>query len=62
MRQAATEFPAGSWRTSSYSGTQGNCVEVAHTLDVVGVRDTKNRDAGALLVAADAWRTFTTRL
>ena len=62
MRPAETVFPAASWRKSSYSGTQGSCVEVAYASDVVGVRDTKNRDGGALLVAADAWRAFTTRL
>jgi hypothetical protein len=28
------------WRKSSYSGNQGECVELAHTLDAV--RDSKN--------------------
>jgi len=28
------------WRKSSYSGNQGDCVELANTLDVV--RDSKN--------------------
>lgn len=28
------------WRKSSYSGSQGECVELAHTLDAV--RDSKN--------------------
>lgn len=41
------------WRKSSYTGTNGNCVEVAHTKNLV--RDSKNPgptlrvDMGALL-------------
>lgn len=34
------------WRKSSYSGNQGNCVELAHTLDAV--RDSKNPTGPAL--------------
>lgn len=34
------------WRKSSYSSTQTNCVELAHTLDAV--RDSKNGDVLAL--------------
>lgn len=40
---------APGWRTSSYSGNQGNCVEVAHSLD--RLRDSKNQ-AGPVLPAA----------
>lgn len=49
------------WRKSSYS-TGGNteCVEVAPVADTVGVRDTKNRDAGHFTVSASTWRTFVT--
>lgn len=40
------------WRKSSYSGTQGNCVEVAANLTaIVAVRDSKNPDGAALIVA-----------
>ena len=47
------------WRKSSYSES-GNpqCVEVAAAADAVGVRDTKNRDAGHLEVSRSAWKTF----
>ena len=47
------------WRKSSYSGG-GNtdCVEVASQDAFVGVRDTKNRDAGHLTVPRTAWRAF----
>jgi hypothetical protein len=47
------------WRKSRYSGSQANCVEIAHTTDVVLVRDTKNREGAALGFDAAAWRVFT---
>ncbi|ASU80561.1 DUF397 domain-containing protein [Actinopolyspora erythraea] len=46
------------WRTSSYSGNTGNCVEVGSAADVVGVRDTKNRDGGTLVFTGDQWGSF----
>jgi hypothetical protein len=45
------------WRKSSYSnGTGGNCVE-ARTVDqgAASVRDTQNREAGALSFEAQEW-------
>ncbi|WP_203805185.1 DUF397 domain-containing protein [Actinoplanes couchii] len=41
------------WRKSARSGGDGgNCVEVADNLvDVVAVRDTKNKDGGTLVFA-----------
>jgi Domain of unknown function (DUF397) len=42
------------WRKSSYSATEGNCVEVK--LDrAVGIRDTKARECGRLTVSRAAW-------
>jgi hypothetical protein len=49
------------WRTSSYTGTNGNCVEAAST-DGVLVRDTKDRDGVTLSFNADAWTEFTASL
>jgi hypothetical protein len=46
------------WRKASYSNGQGNCVEVADTARVVLVRDTTDRDGGALTFTTDAWRAF----
>lgn len=43
------------WRKSSYSGSETECVEVALTQNVVGVRDTKDRDGGTLSLSASAW-------
>lgn len=34
------------WRKSSYTGTNGNCVELANTFDAV--RDSKNRTGPTL--------------
>ncbi len=47
------------WRKSTKSGNSGNCVEVADAAPVVLVRDTKDRDGGALAFTAQAWKTFT---
>jgi len=51
------------WRTSSYTGGQGNCVEVAADAErTVMVRDTKNRSGAVLTVPASAWQKFTDQL
>ncbi len=51
------------WRTSSYSGGAGNCVEVAGNLPgAVGVRDSKDPDGQALVFATPAWRAFADRV
>lgn len=51
-----------SWRKSSWSTYNGNCVEVAGLQGgLVGVRDTK--DAGpVLLFSSPAWRSFVARI
>jgi hypothetical protein len=52
-------FAESAWRKSSYSGgTNGNCVEIALTTALVGVRDTKDPDGGRLSFPASAWRAF----
>jgi hypothetical protein len=49
------------WRKSSYSGNAtANCVSVAHTDQVTGVRDSKNPAIGPLVVAHLRWTTFLT--
>ncbi|XKK40093.1 DUF397 domain-containing protein [Nocardiopsis sp. ARC36] len=49
--------PTSPWRTASYSAERGECVEVSEG-PVTGVRDTKNRELGALFFAADEWHAF----
>ncbi|MGW3473194.1 DUF397 domain-containing protein [Saccharopolyspora sp. NPDC000995] len=46
------------WRKSSQSASQSDCVEVGTGTDVIGVRDTKNRDGGTLVFQSQAWEYF----
>lgn len=47
------------WRKSSYSGTQGNCVEVATNMPgIVAVRDSKHPHGALLAVSRTAWAAF----
>lgn len=46
------------WNKSSYSGNTGNCVEVAATQSVVGIRDSKDPDGTVLRVSREAWHEF----
>jgi hypothetical protein len=46
------------WRTSSYSTSGQNCVEVAMNVRVVGLRDSKNPEGGPLLVSPRVWSNF----
>ena len=56
----ATEALAeATWRKSSFSGTQGNCVEVTtNSTGVVVVRDSKDHSGGMLIVTRQQWRNF----
>jgi hypothetical protein len=60
--QAMGSLDGFRWRTSSYTGDQGNCVEIGHAGDqhgnVIAIRDTKSRRGGALLLTAVAWTEF----
>ena len=42
------------WRKSSYSGQEAECVEVA-LAPVVRIRDTKDRPGGMLEIPARSW-------
>ncbi|MFE3460601.1 DUF397 domain-containing protein [Nocardiopsis aegyptia] len=50
----------GGWHTSTYSGAQGECVEVneASPREGVLVRDTRNRPRGHLGFQAGEWVAF----
>ncbi|RLK55617.1 DUF397 domain-containing protein [Actinokineospora cianjurensis] len=49
------------WFKSSRSGAVNeNCVEVRLTPTTIGVRDTKNRTAGALSLHPTTWAAFLT--
>ena len=48
-----------SWKKSSYSAANGNCVEVARlSAGYVGVRDSKDAGLPVLGFTPDGWRTF----
>ncbi|MFV2175535.1 DUF397 domain-containing protein [Actinomadura sp. LOL_016] len=51
-----------SWRKSSYSGSDKDCVEVGRHSGHVGVADTKHQGVGPILIFDPAeWAAFTTR-
>lgn len=52
-----------SWRVATYTGGQGNCVEIGDSAGAVAVRDTKDREGGPVLrFDSHAWRAFTEHL
>ncbi|MET9297012.1 DUF397 domain-containing protein [Streptomyces sp. NPDC003077] len=62
-RNAPAHLAQGSWRASSYSGGQGNCLEVAdHAPHRIPVRDSKRSDGRVIVFTHDAWRDFLTTL
>ncbi|MFD7896507.1 DUF397 domain-containing protein [Streptomyces sp. NPDC059743] len=58
----AVDLSDASWRTSSYTAGNGNCVEVAPIPSTSGVafRDSKNRKIPAGRVSHRAWGNFVT--
>ncbi|MGW2851492.1 DUF397 domain-containing protein [Streptomyces sp. NPDC001215] len=47
------------WRTSSYSGSTNECVEIADLADGGrAVRDTKRREGGYFCAPAAQWQAF----
>jgi hypothetical protein len=47
------------WRTSSYSGANGDCVEVATSVaGAVAVRDSKDRGGPVLRFSPASWQAF----
>ena len=47
------------WRKSTYSRSNGNCVEVGTGQALVGVRDSKDPDGPVIDVSPRAWIEFT---
>ena len=57
------DLSRAAWRKSSYSGGNGDCVEVAHNLPAaVAVRDSKNPSGSRIVLASEEWRRFTARV
>ncbi|MEU4337379.1 DUF397 domain-containing protein [Micromonospora lupini] len=56
-----SDLTGARWRTSTRSGNEGNCVEVADNLSgVVAVRDSKDVEGPALTFSPSAWAAFVT--
>ena len=59
----STDLSRAAWHTSTRSGGNGNCVEVAANLSgVVAVRDSKDRTGPVLIFGHADWKAFTVRL
>ena len=59
-QSCAADLARANWRKSSWSTYSGNCVEVAELPgDRIGVRDTRERGAGIVLVfSREEWGLF----
>nr|WP_285495469.1 DUF397 domain-containing protein [Actinomadura sp. NBRC 104425] len=49
-----------SWRKSSYSDEEFNCVEAASLTTGIAVRDSKDPDGPKLVLGSAAWRALST--
>jgi uncharacterized protein DUF397 len=54
----ARELDVITWRKSSYSSGEGECVEIGWPDDAVAVRDSKNPGGPILTVSTRAWTVF----
>ncbi|MFD5946742.1 DUF397 domain-containing protein [Streptomyces collinus] len=51
------------WRASSYSGGQGNCVEIADNIPaLIPVRDSKRPAGPVIAFGSQAWHAFISHL
>jgi hypothetical protein len=51
------------WRVATYTGGEGNCIEVGRSATGVAVRDTKDRESGPVLrFDPSVWQAFTKHL
>lgn len=56
---SACDLDGAIWHKSNYSGANNACVEHGRLTDGrQGVRDTKNRDRGAVVFDAEVWQSF----
>jgi uncharacterized protein DUF397 len=52
------DWSNATWRKSSRSNGQGDCVEVAEVMDAIGVRDSKDPTGSVLTFTVAEWRAF----
>ena len=55
-------YPATTWRKSSATADQGNCVEISVHESFVLVRDSKNANGFVLEIPAGPWRELMRRI
>ena len=58
MNMITPVFNNALWRKGSRSGGTSNCVEVATTSGLIGVRDSKKPNSHILVVAPPEWINF----
>ena len=54
--------PTLNWRTSTFSGADGGCVEIASEDGSVLVRDSRQRSGPVLQFSPELWSSFMERL
>ncbi|APU13924.1 MULTISPECIES: DUF397 domain-containing protein [Actinoalloteichus] len=52
----------GGWHKATASHSNGGCVEIGDAPGIVGIRDTKNRGGGTLVVDRPAFDSFLTSI
>ncbi|GAA3375630.1 DUF397 domain-containing protein [Streptomyces sannanensis] len=63
VHNSTTHCTTALWRTSSYSGGQGDCVEVADNVPgLIPVRDSKRPTGPVIVFGPRAWNAFITHL
>lgn len=50
--------PEKTWRKSSYTAPDNNCVELAVSENETAMRDSKDPDGGSFVISASAWTKF----
>lgn len=56
------DLSRAAWRTSTYSGNGGNCVEVAPARRVIAVRDSEDPGGPKLVFGPASWMAFTAQV
>ena len=56
------DLSRAAWRTSTYSGNGGNCVEVTPARRMMSVRDSQDRQGPKLVFGAALWTAFTAQV
>lgn len=54
----STDSMSDSWRKSTFSGYNTNCVEVGLSGGSIGIRDSKNPRGGIVTVTTASWDAF----